>query len=142
MPVSGYFDKNHPDLRMPRTETGTDSLGITYEVPVLSGLLDVKQQLQRQSVSSAQTSTQIREIAPGGASYLEPADYVQPSHDARLTADPLYESQRARFAHPSLADPVLRHHLNLSPLPGAYEERRRCAEHHSRLKESGKIAVR
>ncbi len=51
MPLSGYFDKNRPDLKMPRTETGTDSPGVSYEGPGLSGLLGVKQQLQRQSAS-------------------------------------------------------------------------------------------
>jgi hypothetical protein len=38
-------------------------------------------------------------------------------------------------------DPVLRHHLNLPPLPDPYEERRRRAEAFRQLKESGKIIV-
>jgi len=131
-----------PELTMPRNDAGTDELGISYRGPVLSGLLGLKQQLELQAASSPRTSAQIREIAPGGAAYLDPTTYSLPSNDTRLVRDPVYAAQREQLPHPSLADPVIRHHLNLPPLPDAYEERRRRAEHFQHLKDTGQIIVR
>ena len=129
MPVTRYFTKNKPDLKMPKSETGTDNLGTRYEGPVLSGLLGVKEQIERQAVSSAQTSAQIRDIAPGGVNYLPPAEYMPPREDTRLEPDRLLAAQREQLGNrPELYDPVLRHHLRLPPLPDPYEVQRRRAE--------------
>jgi hypothetical protein len=127
MSISGYFSKNVPDPKMPKTETGTDDLGIRYEGPVLSGLLGVRQNLQQNAVNSPQTSSQIREIAPGGVTYLEPLS-VLAREDPRLQPDPLGAAQRADVGSREAYDPVLRFHLGLPPLPDAHEQRRRSAE--------------
>jgi hypothetical protein len=122
-----------PDLMMPKTDTGRDNLGIQYEGPVLSGLLGVRQQLQRQAVSSPQTSSQIREIAPGGAAYIPPEQFINPGKDPRLEPDPVLAYRRQELGNrPDLCDPVIRHHLNLPPLHDRYEELRRNAEHWAR----------
>lgn len=129
MSVTGYFAKNKPELKMPKSETGTDNLGTHYEGPVLSGLAGVNQQLERQAVNSSQTSAQIRDIAPGGISYLPPPASIHPSQGPRLEPDPLLAAQRHRLGgRPELCDPVLRHHIGLPPLPDPYDEQRRRAE--------------
>jgi hypothetical protein len=114
---------------MPKHETGTDELGIRYEGPVLSGLLGLRQQLERQAASSPQAGARIREIAPGGIAYAGPPSPVHCSHGNPVQPDPLYACQREQLGHPSLADPVIRHHLNLPPLPDPYEERRLAEEY-------------
>jgi hypothetical protein len=106
---------------MPKTEACRDKLGIRFEGPVLSGMLGVKQQLERQAASSPQTCAQIREIAPGGVNYVKPAELVSSCRGTPIDPDPVYAYQRSRLGHPSHADPVLRHHMNLPPLPDPYK---------------------
>jgi hypothetical protein len=135
MDVTSYIKKSKPELKMPRTDpvTGVDSCGIRFEEPVLSGLIGVKHQLQQHAAGSPQTSAQIREIAPGGVTYIPPENYVTSGQDPRLRRDPLYSAQARQLDHPSLADPVIRHHLNLPPLPDPYENSplRRYNEKHN-----------
>ena len=128
MSVSSYLTKNIPDLKMSKTETGTDDLGIRYEGPVLSGLMGVRQNLQQNAVNSPQTDRQIREIAPGGVNYLEPSPSIRLRQDPRLEPDPLLAAQRDRLAPHEPYDPVLRHHAGLPPLPDPYEKQRLRAE--------------
>jgi hypothetical protein len=126
---------------MPKQDpvTSRDSLGIRYEGPVLTGMLGLNQQLERQATSSPQTSAQIREIAPGGLTYETPSYGVHPYQGNPTEPDPVYAQQRSELPHPSLADPVIRCHLNLPPLPDPYEQRRQAAEAFRKLRESGKI---
>lgn len=126
MPIDGYFDKNVSDLKMPKTET--DDLGIHYEGPVLSGLLGVRQNLKRNAVNTPQTSSQVREIAPGGVNYLDPPASIPYREDTRLQPDPLFAAQRANVDPRETCDPVLRSHLALPPLPDPYEQRRLIAQ--------------
>jgi hypothetical protein len=128
MSISGYLSKNVPDLKMPKTETGTDDLGIRYEGPVLSGLLGVRQNLKQNAVNSPHTSSQIREIAPGGVNYLELPPSIHLREDTRLQPDPLLAAQRDDVGPREAYDPVLRSHLNLPPLPDPHQQRRRSAE--------------
>jgi hypothetical protein len=123
MDVTSYIKRSKPELKMPKTDPFTcrDSAGIRFEGPVLSGLVGVKQQLQQHAANSPQTSAQIREIAPGRVPYVPPENYVSSREDPRLQRDPLYAAQARQLGHPSLADPVIRHHLNLPPLPDPYE---------------------
>ncbi len=74
MDVTSYIKKSKTELKMPRTDpvTGVDNAGIRFEGPVLSGLVGVKHQLQQNAAGSPQTSAQIREIAPGGVTYIPP----------------------------------------------------------------------
>jgi hypothetical protein len=135
MDVTSYIKKSKPELKMPKTDpfTGRDSAGIRFEGPVLSGLVGVKHQLQQHAANSPQTSAQIREIAPGGLTYIPPEKYINSGEDPRLVSDPLYSAQARQLGHPSLADPVIRHHLNLPPLPDPYENSplRRYNEKHN-----------
>jgi hypothetical protein len=131
MSDTGYFVRNKPELKMPRPGpvTGADNLGIRYEGSVLTGLLGVKQQLERQAANSPQTGAQIREIAPGGVTYVNPHSPIHYYHGVPIDSDPVYAAQRACLGgSPGSTDPVLRHHLNLPPLPDPYEERHRAAE--------------
>jgi hypothetical protein len=118
--------KHKPELTMPRTETGTDNLGIRYEGPVLSGYLGVQQELERLAVNSAQTRAQVREIAPGGVTYVERTDFEFCYHGLPIEPDPLRAWQRRELGNrPELYDPVLRHHTGLPPLPDPYDELRK-----------------
>jgi hypothetical protein len=132
---------NKPEVKFPKPDplTNRDSLGIRYEGPVLTGMLGLNQKLEDRAAASPQTSAQIREIAPGGATYIPPEQFLNPGSDPRLTPDPAYAYQRSQLPHPSLADPVIRHHLNLPPLPDPYEQRRQAAEAFEKLKKEGKI---
>ena len=123
MDVTSYVKKSKPELKMPKTDpfTGRDSAGIRFEGPVLSGLVGVKHQLQQHATGSPQTSAKIREIAPGGVACIPPENFVSSGEDPRLQRDPLYSAQARQLGHPSLADPVIRHHLNLPPLPDPYK---------------------
>jgi hypothetical protein len=129
MDVTTYLRKNEPELTMPQTQTGADDLGIRYEGPVLSGIVGVKHQLELHAASSPQSSAKIREIAPGGAAYVNPADQGFCYHGIPIEPDPLKDWQRQELGNrPELYDPVLRAHSGLPPLPDPYEERRRIAE--------------
>jgi hypothetical protein len=123
--------RNHLNsgLNPPPSGPSVDDLGIRYEGPVLSGLVGARQQLRNQASASSQTSTQIRELSPGGASYLPNPALLHPSHDSRLQPDPLRDAQRSRLGgRHDLCDPVLRAHTGLPPLPDPYEEQRRRQE--------------
>ena len=123
MDVITYIKRSKPELKMPKTDpfTGRDSAGIRFEGPVLSGLVGLKHQFQQHAAGSPQTSAKIREIAPGGVAYKPPENCVGSREDPRLEHDPLYSAQARQLVHPCLADPVLRHHLNLPPLPDPYQ---------------------
>jgi len=123
---------NKPELKIPKTETGADELGIRYEGSVLNGLLGLKEKLERQAVFSNETSAQIREIAPGGVKYIDPFAQTPSGHGYQLEPDLVYANQRSQLRHPSLADPVIRHHLNLPPLPDPYDEIERRREYWER----------
>ena len=103
----------------------TGGLGIRFEGPVLTGLLGVNHQLERQAASTPQTSAQIRAIAPGGVSCINPNTRIPAYQPLPMEPDPVYAWQRSQLPHASLADPVIRHHLNLPPLPDPYEKLRR-----------------
>lgn len=124
MSVTAYFTKNKPELKMPKSDTEPDSLGIRYEGPVLSGRVGVQHQLQNHAANSPQTSAQIRALAPGGLTCLPPSAYVHATHDPRLQPDPLRAAQRESLGNrPELYDPVLRFHTGRPPLPDPYESR-------------------
>lgn len=94
-------------LNMPKPDpvTGRDSLGIPYEGPILTGILGVAPQLERQAVSSAQTSAQIREIASGGLTYETPSYRIHTFQGNPIEPDPLYAQQRSELPHPCAAGP-------------------------------------
>ncbi len=52
-----------------------------------------------------------------------------PTDPERTTPDPVYAHQARQLGRPDLADPVIRHHLNLPPLPDPYEKARQRAEY-------------
>ena len=114
-----------PEAKMPKPDplTNRDELGIRYEGPVLSGQVGLNEHFERQAASL-------------------PIPSPIPPYQGRPTEpDPLYAYQRSQLPHPSLADPVIRCHLNLPPLPDPYEQQRKAAEAFENLKKEGKIKV-
>ena len=126
MSVTAYFAKYRPDLKMSRTHSGVDQVGIAYYGPVLSGSLAVRQGLELQAVNSPAAGAHIRRIAPGDLDYQEPPAPDPGYSDPRLDPDGLLAAQRAAtLSRCEPYDSVLRFHLGLPLLPDPYVPARR-----------------
>ena len=80
----GYFNKNVPPLRMPRTHGQPDESGIRYDGDVLTGKISVEEAHARDARQALQAQMNDRERHPAGC-YTTPENY----------------------------DPVLRYHLRM-----------------------------
>jgi hypothetical protein len=59
MPISGYFDKNRRELRMPKNGGTDPDTGAKYEGDVLEGKLSVEEALRRIALKAARNAARV-----------------------------------------------------------------------------------